>query len=156
MDVEGLQVRVYRNLPPWLKKQATRRATPNFTVGALAWLTDDGNRVLLSRSSYRPGWLPTGGFLRRGETPLQTLEREVVEELGVPAEIRPHHRVAFDVGRQGVSFVHVGLVAPDLDLTLSSEVVRTQWFPVDAMPAFHPDFHERWLPEDLEAVRQLA
>ena len=96
MDLEAVQVRVYRALPPRLKMAAIRLATPTFTVGSIAWLTDDGHRVLLARPSYRAGWLPTGGFVRKGETPHQTVTREVREELGVTAEVRPHHRVAFD------------------------------------------------------------
>jgi ADP-ribose pyrophosphatase YjhB (NUDIX family) len=156
MELEALQVKVYRNLPGWLQQQAIRRTTPNFTVGSLAWLTDDGDRVLLSRSSYRAGWLPTGGFVRRGETPFQTLEREVTEELGTVADLRPHHRVAFDVRKQGVSFVHVGLLKPGVALVLSPEVLETQWFSLDHLPDFPPTFHERWLPEDAAALRALG
>ena len=103
MELEGLQVRLFRALPEALKMPAIRLGTPNFTVGSLSWLTDDGERVLLTRPSYRTGLLPTGGLLRKGETPLETVTREVQEELGVVAEVRPHHRVAFDVGRRGVT-----------------------------------------------------
>jgi ADP-ribose pyrophosphatase YjhB (NUDIX family) len=152
MDLEQLQVRAYRVLPPSLKSLAVRLATPNFTVGALAWLTDDGHRVLLVRPSYRSGWLPTGGFLRKGETPLQTVQREVREELGVDAEIEPHHRVAFDLQRRGVTFVSVGRLPQGVALVLSPEVLETQWFPLDAMPGFPRHFTEGFLPEDVAAI----
>jgi ADP-ribose pyrophosphatase YjhB (NUDIX family) len=155
MDREAVQVRVYRALPKRLKTSAIRLATPSFTVGSLAWLTDDGQRVLLARPSYRAGWLPTGGFVRKGETPLQTVTREVHEELGVPAEVAVHHRVAFDVERRGVTFVSVGLLPPGCALVLSPEILETRWFPVDDLPPFPRDFSERFLPEDRDALAQL-
>jgi ADP-ribose pyrophosphatase YjhB (NUDIX family) len=156
MDAERLQVAVYNALPRPLKHLATRYATPNFTVGSLAWLTDDGTRVLLTRPSYRAGWLPTGGFVRKGETPYETVTREIEEELGVRAEVLPHHRVAFDLRKQGVTFVSVGVLPKDVALVLSPEVLETRWFPVDDLPAFPDDFSEGWLPEDREAVAKLG
>jgi len=155
MDAERLQVAVYNALPRPLKQLATRYGTPNFTVGSLAWLTDDGTRVLLGRPSYRAGWLPTGGFLRKGETPHETLAREIEEELGVRAEVLPHHRVAFDLRRQGVTFVSVGVLPKGVALVLSPEVLETRWFPVDDMPAFPAHFSEGWLPEDRDAIVRL-
>jgi ADP-ribose pyrophosphatase YjhB (NUDIX family) len=152
VDLERLQVRAYRALPDALKMAATRLGTPNFTVGSLAWLTDDGQRVLLARPSYRDGWLPTGGFLRKGETPHETVTREVHEELGVCAEIEPHHRVAFDVRRRSVTFVSVGRLPSDVTFVLSSEVLETGWFPVDDLPLFPKHFTERFLPEDRDAI----
>ena len=156
MDLERLQVRAYRALPPALQLRATRLATPNFTVGSLAFLTDDGERVLLSQPSYRRGWLPTGGFVKRGETPLDTVRREVREELGVTADVRPHHRVAFDVLRQGVTFVSVGLLPPDAQLVLSPEVLEVRWFGIDEIPLFPPDYTEGMLDEDVDALRALV
>ena len=155
MGVERLQVAVYRRLPTWLQKQAIRRSTPNFTVGSMVWLSDDGTRVLLGRPSYRAGWLPTGGFVKRGETPLQTIQREIVEELGITGDLREHHRVSFDARRQSVTFVSVGRIAPDSHLVLSPEVLETRWFALDEVPPMPPDFHEGWLPEDAAALRDL-
>jgi ADP-ribose pyrophosphatase YjhB (NUDIX family) len=155
MDLERLQVVTYRILPPRLKTLATRLGTPNFTVGALAWLTDDGERVLLCRPSYRKGWLPTGGFVQKGELPLETVAREVKEELGVTADIKPYHRVAFDVVRRGVTFVSVGVLPKDVALVLSPEVLETRWFPVDDLPPFPRNFSELFLPEDRDAIARV-
>ena len=148
-------MRVFRALPESLKMPAIRWGTPNFTVGSLAWLTDDGRRVLLTRPSYRDGWLPTGGFLRRGETPLETVTREVREELGVVADVAPHHRVAFDVERRGVTFISVGRVPEQLDLLLSAEILETRWFPLDALPLFPEDFTEAFTDEDRDAIARV-
>jgi ADP-ribose pyrophosphatase YjhB (NUDIX family) len=155
MAVEWLQVQGYRLLPRSLRMAAVRWATPNFTAGSLAWLTDDGERVLLARPSYRKGWLPTGGFLRKGETPLQTVTREVREELGVDADIAAHHRVAFDLRRRSVTFVSVGRLPVGATLRLSPEVLETRWFRLDALPRFPRDFTEGFLPEDADAIARV-
>lgn len=46
----------------------------------------DGDRVLLARRSYGPwkdAWAAPGGFCERGEHPIETVEREVLEETGL-------------------------------------------------------------------------
>jgi 8-oxo-dGTP diphosphatase len=52
---------------------------------ANAVVVEDG-RVLLARRAYAPwkgGWGSPGGFCERGEHPIETLEREVLEETGL-------------------------------------------------------------------------
>jgi ADP-ribose pyrophosphatase YjhB (NUDIX family) len=156
VDLERVQLAVYRRLPPRLQLKATRIATPNFTVGSLAFLTDDGERVLLVRPSYRRGWLPVGGFVKKGETPGETVEREVREEIGVAAQLQPYHRVAFDLRRQGVTFISVGLLPRDASFTLSPEVREATWFALDEVPPFPPDYTEGMVEEDFAALRALV
>ena len=156
MDLERWPVRAYRAIPPRYRLRATRYVTPNFTVGSLAFLTDDGERVLLGRPSYRRGWLPTGGFVDRGETPGQTIEREVREELGVAAELQPYHRVSFDVKRQGVTFISAGLLPKDAEFVLSAELIEVRWFAIEDIPPFPPDYHEGMTDDDVAAIRALT
>ena len=49
--------------------------------------TDGGVLLVDHRNAGR--WLPTGGHVEPGEHPAQTVRREVVEELGVPAVFPP-------------------------------------------------------------------
>jgi ADP-ribose pyrophosphatase YjhB (NUDIX family) len=156
MDLERWQVRAYRAIPPRFRLRATRLATPNFTVGSMAFLTDDGERVLLGRTTYRNGWLPTGGFVQRGETPQQTIAREVQEELGIAAELQPYHRVAFDAKRQGVTFICVGRLPEGATFELSAELREVRWFAFDEIPPFPPDYHEGMTDDDVAAIRALA
>lgn len=157
MVLEALKVAVYRRLPRPLKIRAVRFATPNFTVGALALITDDGGRLLLVRPTYRQGWLPPGGFLQRRETPVEALVREVEEELGLTMTFAEPHRVFFDVRRQGVTFVSVGVLPAGATPTLRSpELADVAWFRLDDLPQLPSDFHEGLPPEDLEAVRRAG
>lgn len=155
MDLETLQVRAYRLLPRSLQVRAVRHATPNFTVGSIVLLTSTGDDLLLTRTTYRNGWLPPGGFVRRGETPLQAATREVREELGLDLAIRPHHRVAFDVRRQGVTFLSVAVVPPGTTVQpRSAELQEVRWFPLDDLPPLPNEYSEGILAEDLQAIRQ--
>lgn len=157
MDLTALRVRVYRRLPRPLQQVAVRVITPNFSVGVVGLITVDGSQVLLVRQSYRRGWVPPGGFIDRGEGPLEAMSREMKEELGLELAFEPWHRVAFDAKRQGVAFISVARVAEQRDITpTSAEILEARWFPVDDLPPMPNDFYEGMPAVDLEALRRLG
>lgn len=108
------------------------------TLGVRAVIIDDQNRVFMVRHGYVPGWHVPGGGVETGETVIEALRKEAMEEgririLGTPAI----HGVFFN--RQASVRDHVvvylcrefaieGIRAPDF------EIAETGWFPVDALP----------------------
>jgi len=70
----------------WL---AAARAGPMEPFGAEVWVFDpDLTRVVLVRHRWR-GWVPPGGRVEPGEAPREAAARELFEETGLRAELRP-------------------------------------------------------------------
>jgi len=143
---------VFRRLPRPVQTVAVRLGTPSYTVGCLGLVTD-GERLLLVQTSYREGWRPPGGFLDRGEHPRDAVGRELREELLLDIDFLEPHRADLDPVQRLVTYLSVGVVAPDIRLLPQApELIAAQWFPLDALPDFADDFTVRVGETDLAAI----
>jgi 8-oxo-dGTP diphosphatase len=139
----------------WLSSTAdifrrAKPATPSPHLVAYFLLIDrPAARVLLCGHRLAQLWLPTGGHVEPGEHPYQTVRRECVEELGIPARPDPVHGT-----RPFFLTVTETRDAPErrhTDISL--------WFALDggAESVLHPDEREfaqvRWWPTaEIEAA----
>jgi ADP-ribose pyrophosphatase YjhB (NUDIX family) len=107
----------------------------------------DGDRVLLARRAYAPWkdlWCAPGGFCEYGEHPIETVEREVLEETGLRVRVTGYIGVWVDeyadvraVPSNDVINVAYYLAEPvggDEDDPDPAEVSELRWFGWDELP----------------------
>lgn len=77
-----------RSPEEWANYLAEGNATqPRKRVAADALIRDDASRVLIVEPTYKPGWDIPGGMSEANESPDQTVERELREELGLSLKV---------------------------------------------------------------------
>lgn len=126
------------------------RVTRGVTFGVRG-LVCDGERVLLVRHSYVPGWYLPGGAVEPGETALASLGRELDEEAAVAIDgaVRLHglffnERMA---RRDHVAVYHVPSWRALRPFVPTREIREAREFPVDALPADSTDATRRRVAE---------
>jgi 8-oxo-dGTP diphosphatase len=101
----------------------------------------DGDRVLLTRRAHAPWngmWCAPGGFVEVGEHPIETVEREVLEEAGLTVAVTGYLGVWVDGYEDDVvinvayyTATPVGDAEPRPD---PREVSELGWFSFDGLP----------------------
>jgi ADP-ribose pyrophosphatase YjhB (NUDIX family) len=129
--------RLSARLRHWLFHTYFRFRRP-MTLGVRAVILDAEGRVFLVRHGYVPGWHFPGGGVETGETLLDALRKEAMEEGRIEIRGRPVlHGVFFNSVASPRDHVAVYVVrefevlgqrAPD------AEIAETGWFARDALP----------------------
>ena len=130
---------IWRRAPKTLRRWTVRFSHPRFAVTAGAVVTDSRGRVLLLKHRFRPGsgWGLPGGFIERGEQPVDGLRRELREEIGLEVEQLKLFAVrAFKKPKQ-VEIVFLALAIGNPD-ELSFEIQEAAWFSPSEFPAELP------------------
>ena len=79
---------LWRGSPKSVRGWTVWLVEPRFMVTVGAVVLDERRRVMLLNHEFRTGsgWGIPGGFLERGEQPLEALRRELREEVGVEVD----------------------------------------------------------------------
>lgn len=103
---------------------------------------DTTTTVLLVRHSYRPGWCLPGGGLKRGETPLAAITRELSEEVGLSLTTRPvlfqiYHQPWFGMSDYPILYIIDGEASFDQTPHIADplELLEIRWFALGDLPA---------------------
>jgi mutator protein MutT len=106
-----------------------------FTVTAGAVIFNDKGEVLLLKHRFRPGsgWGLPGGFIEKGEQPIDALRRELREEIGLEIDdVKVFAARSFKKPKQ-VEVLFRGRANADVK-SQSVEVECAVWFSIDSLP----------------------
>ena len=113
--------------------------TPKFLVGVVGVVINQSKQILLLKHTYRhkyPWGLP-GGWLKRGEQPMQALQREIMEETGMTIEVVRPLMVEGDEDWPRVDLIFLCRVIND-EFSSSDEVFSAKFFTLLEIPEIMP------------------
>lgn len=134
----------------WLPKRVTRIlvgvGSSKFVLGSQPIVQRADGRILLVRQTYGRGWATPGGFVDRGEHPIDGAVREVREEVGLEVVVTGEAITFFEIDRRLVQVI-VPMVpaseeAADAVRPTSAEIADVRWFRLDALPEMQPEVAE--------------
>ncbi|HET6973046.1 MAG TPA: NUDIX domain-containing protein [Pyrinomonadaceae bacterium] len=134
--------RVWRALPPRVRRWSMRATQTRFTVTAGALIFNDAGQILLLKHRFRAGsgWGIPGGFLEYSEQPEQALRRELREEIGLEvSQVEIFTARSFEKPRQvEILFrCHANASAAQVK-PHTMEVEHAEWFSPQKLPAGLP------------------
>lgn len=138
-NLQSLIVSIWRSLPLRLRRWSMRVTHARFTVTAGALIFNDAGQVLLLKHRFRAGsgWGLPGGFLKKGEQPLDAMKRELREEVELEIEAAEIFVArSFKKPRQVEILFRCRANSEAKPRTM--EVERAEWFSVESLPAGLP------------------
>lgn len=127
---------IWRYLPGVLRRRLVRIGQRRFTVTAGAFVFDDDGRILLLEHEFRPDsrWGIPGGFLDKGEQPVEALRRELREEVALDV-YDIELLFARTLPRPRQVEIHFVCKTNGDPVPSSFEIRRADWFAIDDLPA---------------------
>jgi 8-oxo-dGTP pyrophosphatase MutT (NUDIX family) len=93
------------------------KSLPRKRMGSGVIIQNSKGEVLVLKTTYKDHWEIPGGVVEENESPKQTAEREVLEEIGLTINIRVclviHYRSAQDKQNENIMFIFNGGVITD-------------------------------------------
>lgn len=113
---------------------AMRFLQDQFLVGVTGIIFNDQNQVLLFKHTYRShSWSLPGGYMKAGEHPSESLEREIKEESGLVVSIDESLKTRTDRDTARLDLCYTGILIGG-EFKASSEVSEYGFFDQDKLP----------------------
>ncbi|HEX6719642.1 MAG TPA: NUDIX domain-containing protein [Pyrinomonadaceae bacterium] len=144
--LQNLISKIWRKLPGRMRRWTMRLAHARFTVTAGAVIFNDEHKVLLLKHRFRAGsgWGLPGGFLEKGEQPIDALRRELREEIGLEVEDVEVWTVrSFKKPQQVELLFRCRANGPAEPQNI--EVERAEWFSIESLPEGLPRDQQRFI-----------
>ena len=134
-------LKIWKALPnsEWLRGSLVWLITQKFLVGVVGVVLNESGEVLLLKHTYRgkyPWGLP-GGWLKKGEQPMQALQREFLEETGMTVEVLKPLVVEGDEDWPRVDLIFLCRMVDD-QFSSSDEVHSAEFFKLSELPEILP------------------
>lgn len=129
-----------------------------YHLGADVWIINNDNKILIQKRSHKKRlepnvWAMTGGSVIKGESSLETLKREVKEELGI--ELKIDSAIKIKHYKTGNVWLDEYLVKQDIDLSKivmqKEEVSDVKFVSFDEIEKLYQD--NRFMKNRWEFVR---
>lgn len=140
-------------MPVRLRRWSMRLTHTRFTVTAGAIIFNQAGEILILKHRFRAGsgWGLPGGFLERGEQPIDALRRELREELDLEIEaVEIFTARSFRKPKQVEVLFRGRADGPVKPRTM--EVERAEWFSLDALPEGLPRDQRRLVEQAAKSM----
>ena len=142
-------------MPKWLRSCLMWFINRKFVVGTAALILNERGEILLFKHFYRKDtpWGFPGGYLRRGESPQDAIQREIQEESGFHIKIHQLLEVIQSLEMARIEVLFLGELIGKDDFIPSTEVIEARFFDVNQLPALLPE-HEAILRRHIYDVKR--
>lgn len=111
-----------------------RKVQDQFLVGVTGIIFNEKREILLFKHTYRShSWALPGGYMKSGEHPRETLEREIKEESGFVVSVDDSLKTRTDRDTARLDMCYTGILIGG-DFTPTHEVSEYGFFTEDKLP----------------------
>jgi 8-oxo-dGTP pyrophosphatase MutT (NUDIX family) len=123
--------------PPYDDGTLNESGEKQNVVGVLIKSNNTERVFLILRNDKQPKWALMSGTMDKGETPMQTLKREIIEELKINPKIIEYKKdkVEYIPEKNRTFHYFEGFVNKEFKPTLNSENLNSGWFNKDDLPS---------------------
>lgn len=133
--MQTLLLKIWKQLPLWLKIFSSRLLRPKYMVAVAAVIFDEEGCILLGKHTYRKNhpWGLLAGNLEYGENPEDAIVRELREETGYEIKVQRLLKAVSAREAHHVSLIYLCKIIGGSFIP-TPEISTIRFFPLDSLP----------------------